>query len=72
MAIGRSKITAEDREKAKTQKLVLFEVFLDLRHADKELAAKTKLKGLKSVSIAGVRTVKEAEEVFASIWKADS
>lgn len=71
MAIGRSKITAEDRKKAKEQGLVLFEVFIDLRFADKDLIAKTKLKGLKSISFAGVRTAEEASKIVSSVWKTE-
>ena len=68
MTIGRSKIRPEDKEKAKQEKLVLFEVFIDARFADPASLEGTWMDGLKHISFAGVRTAEQAHKVIESVW----
>jgi len=68
MAIGKSKITSEHREKAKEEKLCLFEIYVDARHAEQASADKTWLQGLKTLSLAGACTVADAHKMIDTIW----
>ena len=68
MAIGRSKIRPEDKEKAKQEKLVLFEVFIDTRFADPSALDGTWMDKLKHISFAGVRTPEQAHRIIESVW----
>lgn len=68
MGIGRSKIRPEDREKAKQDKLVLFEILIDTRFADPSALDSTWMRGLKRISFAGVRTPEQAHKIIESVW----
>lgn len=68
MGVGRARITPENKEKAKQEKLCLFEILVDARFADRDSADKTWLQGLKHLSLAGHCTAEDAHKIVDAIW----
>lgn len=68
MAIGKSKVTPDHKEKARAEKLCLFEVWVDARHCDPNTTEGTWIQGLKQISLAGACTSEDAHKMIDVIW----